>query len=203
MAAQRLLAWPKETTSEARKIILGVIKSHNAPISSRELFEKAVKVPAPPRENGEQPLTPWARHLRNSKPAPPYPDHPIRSLKYLKGTVLENLVRTGDIKKVHVKRVLSPEEIERRKATMSKAQLRKTSDAALAQPVSAWLWQLVDESRGRSSSAGTTEEDEKAVGGAGEDWGHLNRRRRRARGDKVKRDVKWMERVERARRSEE
>jgi hypothetical protein len=82
MAAQRLLAWPKQASSEARNIVLGVIKAHNAPISTRDLFKEAVKVPPPPGANGE-PLTPWARHLRNIKPAPPHPDHPIRSLRYV------------------------------------------------------------------------------------------------------------------------
>jgi len=80
MAVQRLLAWPKQTTLEARNLVLGLIKSHNAPISTRDLFEKAVKVPASPAAKGE-PLTPWARHLRNLKPSPPHPEHPIRSLK--------------------------------------------------------------------------------------------------------------------------
>jgi|SRR5712671_1372453 len=80
MAAQRLLVWSKQTTSEARNIVLGVIRSHNAPISTHEVFEKAVKVPAKPRSNSE-PLKPWERYLRHLKPGPTYPDHPIRSLR--------------------------------------------------------------------------------------------------------------------------
>ena len=38
----------------------------------------------------------------------------------------------------------------------------------------------------------------KAVG-AGEDWGHLNRRRQRAREEKMAQDVKWLQALERAR----
>lgn len=79
MVVQRLLAFPKQASSEARNIVLGVIKSHNEPISTRDVFELAVKVPVPPEANAE-PLTPWAKYLRNSKPAPPYPNHPVRSL---------------------------------------------------------------------------------------------------------------------------
>jgi hypothetical protein len=39
--------------------------------------------------------------------------------------------------------------------------------------------------------------------GVGEDWGHLNKRRRRAREEKVQRDVKWMRKVQRVRTEDE
>jgi hypothetical protein len=78
MVVQRLLAWPKQASSEARNIVLGVLKSHNEPISTRDVFKLALEVPAPP--SGE-PLTPWAKYLKNTKPAPPYPNHPVRSLR--------------------------------------------------------------------------------------------------------------------------
>ncbi|KAN0105167.1 hypothetical protein V8E52_011282 [Russula decolorans] len=199
MVVQRLLAWPKQASSEARNIVLGVIKSHNEPISTRDVFKLAVKVPAPP--SGE-PLTPWAKYLKNTKPAPPYPDHPVRSLSHLKRTILEDLVRTRNIKKVHIKRVLSPAEIEQRKATMSKAHAKKASAAALSQPVSTWMWQLVDKSKKWSLEDTKKDDEEEVFGtevGVGEDWGHLNKRRRRAREGKVARDVKWLEKVQRAR----
>lgn len=220
MTVHRLLAWPKNASSEVRNLVLGVLKSHNEPLSTRELFEKAVKVPAPPGGNGE-PLTSSAKALRNASPAPPYPDHPVRSLTYvasrapqpthshphdsfLKRTVLEHLVRTRDVKKVHIKRVLTPAEVEHRMSTMSKAQLKKTSAEALSQPVSTWMWQPVDKSTLPVKPA--KDEDEKVVFGAevgvGQDWGHLNRRRRRVREEKVAKDVQWMRKVQRAREVE-
>jgi hypothetical protein len=116
---------------------------------------------------------------------------------------LEDLVRTRNIKKVHIKRVLSPAEIEQRMATMSKAQAKKTSVAALSQPVSTWMWQLVD--KPKESSLEKKDKDEEVFGaevGVGEDWGHLNKRRRRAREGKVARDVQWVEKLESARRAE-
>jgi len=124
----------------------------------------------------------------------------LRNARYLKRTVLEDLVRTRDVNKVHIKRVLSPVEVEQRRATMSKAQLKKTSSsvAALSQPVSTWMWQLVDKKR-TEKDVGGNEEGAAAFGaevGVGEDWGHLNRRRRRAREEKVERDVKWMRKVQ-------
>jgi hypothetical protein len=121
---------------------------------------------------------------------------------------LEDLVRTRDVKKVHIKRVLSPAEIEQLKSTMSKARLKKTSIEALSQPVSTWMWQLVDDKSKelRLRGARMDNEGEEAVFGAevgvGEDWGHLNRRRRRAREEKVERDVKWVRKVQRARASD-
>jgi hypothetical protein len=116
---------------------------------------------------------------------------------------LEDLVRTRDIKKVHIKRVLSPAEIDQRMATMSKAQAKKTSVEALSQPVSTWMWEPLDKSR--KSSVAVEDKDEEVFGaevGVGEDWGHLNRRRRRVREEKVTRDVRWMERLQRARNTD-
>lgn len=79
MVPHRLLAWPKQASSEARNIVLSVLKSHE-PISTRELFNLAVKVPAPPGHN-KGPLGPWARYLKNSNTAPSHPDHPVRSIR--------------------------------------------------------------------------------------------------------------------------
>ena len=81
--AQRLLAWPKQASSEARNLVLGVLKSHSEALSTRELFEKAVKVSPPTPASNNEPLTPKARYLKSLKPAPPYPDHPVRSLRYV------------------------------------------------------------------------------------------------------------------------
>ena len=131
--------------------------------------------------------------------------HAYHARSYLKQTILEDLVRTRDIKKVHIKRVLSPAEIEQRMATMSKAQAKKKSVTALSHPVSTWMWQLVDKSK-KSSLEGTKEDKVEEVFGAevgvGEDLSHLNKRRRRAREEKIARDVQWMEKVQSARASE-
>ncbi|KAI0263110.1 hypothetical protein BC834DRAFT_1043115 [Gloeopeniophorella convolvens] len=201
MTIQRLLAFPKQASSEARGIVLDVIRANNAPLSTRELFEKSVKVPAP-RSSSSRPLTAWARHLKTVTPLPPHPDHPVRSLSYLKHTVMEDLLRTRDVKKVHVKRVLNHEEIQQRLSTMTKAQLKKSSPDTLSQLQSTWMWQVVEKSKKPAVKA---EAEVKVFGaevGVGEDWSHLNKRRRRAREGKVARDVKWMRKVQRARENE-
>jgi hypothetical protein len=132
--------------------------------------------------------------------------HAHYARSYLKQTILEDLVRTRDIKKVHIKRVLSPAEIEQRMATMSKAHAKKTSVTALSHPVSTWMWQLVDKSKLKESSleGAKKDKDEEVFGaevGVREDWSHLNKRRRRAREEKVARDVKWIEKLQSARAS--
>ena len=102
---------------------------------------------------------------------------------------------------MHIKRVLTPEEVEHRMSTMSKAQLKKTSAEALSQPLSTWMWQPIDKSA--VPARPVNDESAKVVFGAevgvGKDWGHLNRRRRRVREEKVARDVQWMRKVQRAR----
>jgi hypothetical protein len=64
------------------------------------------------------------------------------------------------------------------------------------------MWQLVDKSKKWSLEDTKKDDEEEVFGtevGVGEDWGHLNKRRRRAREGKVARDVKWLEKVQRAR----
>lgn len=84
---------------------------------------------------------------------------------------------------------------------MSKAQAKKKPVATLSQPVSTWKWQLANKSN-VSSSNGTKKDEDKQVFGAevgvGKDWSHLNKRRQRVRKEKVLKDVKWFERVQRA-----
>ena len=66
------------------------------------------------------------------------------------------------------------------------------------------MWQLVDKSKESSSQGSKKVGEEEAFGaevGVGEDWSHLNKRRQRAREEKVARDVKWMKKVQRARAS--
>jgi hypothetical protein len=85
---------------------------------------------------------------------------------------LEDLVRTQDIKKVVIKRVLSRDRVD-------------MDEAAGDNKWSKWS----------SPKGGAEDKREAAFGaevGVGEDWDHLNRRRRRAREEKVERDVRWM-----------
>jgi hypothetical protein len=85
---------------------------------------------------------------------------------------------------------------------MSKAHAKKKFVTALSHPVSTWMWQLVDKSKESPFDSTKKDTDEEVFGaevGVGEDWSHLNKRRRRAREGKVSRDVGWIRRLERAR----
>lgn len=85
---------------------------------------------------------------------------------------------------------------------MSKSHAKKTSVATLSHPVSTWVWQLVDKSKERSWEGTKKDKDEEVFGaevGVGEDWSHLNKRRLRARGEKVAKDVKWVEKLQNVR----
>jgi hypothetical protein len=87
---------------------------------------------------------------------------------------------------------------------MSKALAKKKSKSvvALSQPVSTWMWQVVDKSKESPFDSTKKDADEEVFGaevGVGEDWSHLNKRRRRAREGKVSRDARWTRRLEMAR----
>ncbi len=93
---------------------------------------------------------------------------------------------------MHIKRSLSAEEESRLQLNASKG--KKTT------PVPSfhwhWLWQLKahvpeDPPRPEKKTFG-------AEVGVGEDWSHLNKRRQRARQERVGRDVQWMRELKKA-----
>jgi len=104
--------WTKHATPKARNMVRRVLQSSTHPVgmTSREIYEQIherfpdEKVPAPP------PFTvqPIMKGKYGSKPKPipepPHREHPIRSLKYLKKIVLEDLAREGEIVKVPMRR---------------------------------------------------------------------------------------------------
>ncbi|TFK41688.1 hypothetical protein BDQ12DRAFT_678344, partial [Crucibulum laeve] len=99
-------------------------------------------------------------------PLPPHLEHPIRSMAYLKNTVLP--VLEGN--------VIQKVEMARKKGATS--------------TTSVWKWKAVDKST--LPKPRIPQPPKKIFGsevGVGEDWSHLNKRRRRARYGKVRRDV--------------
>ena len=64
------------------------------------------------------------------------------------------------------------------------------------------MWKLVDKPKESSLEGTKKNEDEEVLGaevGVGEDWSHLNKRRRRVREEKVARDFQWVEKLQSAR----
>jgi hypothetical protein len=95
-----------------------------------------------------------------------------------------------EVEKFHTIRTLSNEEIEHRLATMSKS-ARKAKGDSLPTTTSVWLWKM----KAQPPPPPEPVQVKPVFGvevGVGEDWSHLNRRRQRAREDKVDRDVTWL-----------
>lgn len=105
---------------------------------------------------------------------------PVAS-RYLKKVVLPHLAKEGKVEKFH-----------------TKVDSNKTD---------VWLWRATnkkpkavpDTSTTDALPAGIADLPPAAVG-VGEDWGHLNKRRRRARERKVARDLRLMTRIQDAKR---
>ncbi|KAI0044785.1 hypothetical protein FA95DRAFT_1574238 [Auriscalpium vulgare] len=183
--------FPRYPTAQALDIVRTIIKSSATPLSTQDIFKLAItQVPA------GAPATATKKAIPLDSQDPPYPDHPIRSVRYLKKMILQDLLDRKEIEKVHTKRTLSAEEMRQRLATMTKAAQRAHANDA-ARNIDLWLWQI----RTRPVVVPKVEEEKAAYGvevGVGEDVSHLNRRRQRARELKVKLDVQWVRKLQRA-----
>lgn len=111
--------------------------------------------------------------------------------RYLKTVVLPHMRDKADeVEKFHTLRTLSNDEIQHRLATMSKS-ARKSKVNSVPTMTSVWLWKL----KAPSPPPPEPKKEEPVFGaevGVGEDWSHLNKRRQRAREEKVARDVAWL-----------
>jgi len=167
--------------------------------------------------------------VRTPPPGPPHPENAVRSvrcvciyiptdtalsvsgvyethvsavhacLRYLKTVVLPHMRdHIREIEKFHAVRTLSDEEIQHRLATMSKS-ARKAKGDLLPAMTDVWLWRA----RARPPPPPEPKKEKPVFGvevGVGEDWSHLNKRRQRAREEKVARDVTWLKDLGKIRR---
>ena len=190
----------RRASPEARNLVLGLI-SQNPPLTIQDLYKLTTK-----EQQAQQPETSDPNSLPNPSmrcvchtaraprgcahhPPPPPP-------RYLKKVVLPDLEQEGVVEKVHTKEPLSEEELERMRANLAKS--RKTKPVALSSHVAYWRWQLR-----QARDEEPPKEEKRRFGtevGVGEDWSHLNKRRQRAREEKVARDVAWLKELEAARR---
>ncbi|KAI0711570.1 hypothetical protein C8Q76DRAFT_737144 [Earliella scabrosa] len=168
----------RRASPEARNLVLGLI-SQNPPLTIQDLYKLTTK-----EQQAQQPESSDPNSL------------PIPSMRYLKKVVLPDLEQEGVVEKVHTKEPLSEEELERMRANLAKS--RKTKPVALSSHVAYWRWQLR-----QARDEEPLKEEKRRFGtevGVGEDWSHLNKRRQRAREEKVARDVAWLKELEAARR---
>jgi hypothetical protein len=115
---------------------------------------------------------------------------------YLKKSVLPVLMNRDIIARVHTKPMLSQEEIDARLKTLSKS-ARKTANLQTGKDT----WVFKPKVMPAPPKPEPVREMFGKDVGAGEDWSHLNKRRRRARVASVARDVKWMKDLEEARKA--
>ncbi|KAF8636048.1 hypothetical protein AX17_003843 [Amanita inopinata Kibby_2008] len=179
----------QETTStclrEGLRIVKDVIKNNISPsgLTTTEIFRLAVR--SQPSPSFEPPFVP-----ENEPPFIPHPYHPVRSVKYLKKKILPVLEGNGVIRMRNVTRNLSPL-ASASEQDASKAARDASAASSARQHI--WAWIPVDQ---RTLPKPKIPQPERPVFGAqvgvGEDWSHLNRRRQRARVEKVARDVLMM-----------
>jgi hypothetical protein len=122
--------------------------------------------------------------------------------------VLPDLVNSKKVEKFCTKRTLSQAEIDHRLQTVTKA-ARKEQAISLATPRNTWLWRMATPPPPPKPVPTSTLSKSELLGlprltaadvGVGEDWSHLNKRRQRARKEKVQRDLKWMWALQAAKR---
>ena len=114
---------------------------------------------------------------------------------YLKSAVLPALAKKNEIKRVHTTVTFTKEEMEARLQNLDKA-ARRTANVHSTQAVFAWKPKAPVP---KPKPKPVPEVFGKEVG-VGEDWSHLNRRRRRAREASVARDVAWLRELEQVRK---
>ena len=113
----------------------------------------------------------------------------------MKSAVLPALAKKNEIQRVYTTVTFTQEEIAARISKLDKA-AQRTANLQATQAVFAW--------KPKPQQAPPKPKPEPVVFGkevgVGEDWSHLNKRRRRARAASVARDVGWLRELESARK---
>lgn len=198
-----LNVWKITPERAAIRLVRSILGQSSSPLTTKEIYEQAVRreigqqYPHPPTVitgvSAQQPEKQMKKRgvVRKPPPVPPHPENAIRSVRYLKTVVLPHMRdKIQEIEKFHSVRMLSDEEIQHRLAAMSKS-ARKAKGDSLPTTTDVWLWRMK-----RRPLPPPEPKEEKPVSGTevgvGEDWSHLNKRRQRAREEKVARDVTWL-----------
>ncbi|RPD65243.1 hypothetical protein L226DRAFT_480194 [Lentinus tigrinus ALCF2SS1-7] len=170
----------RRASPEARTLVLNIIKQNGA-LSVQDLYKHTQR---------EQSLT------QEGSSSDADSDGIIPSMRYLKKVVLPDLQQRGELDKVHAKEQLSEEAIDKLKSHMTTKSSRK--HATLPSHVEYWRWQIATPKPQPQPVV-----EKKPFGtevGVGENWAHLNKRRQRAREEKVSRDVDWLKELALARK---
>ncbi|KAJ7129724.1 hypothetical protein C8R44DRAFT_777502 [Mycena epipterygia] len=109
MASHVPKAFLKHGTIQTTDIVLNILRTHKSGLTTKEIFEKVhIMYPhayqaAPPPKNLLRQRTSHGKTYQ-PPPDPPYRNHPIRSVNFLKSVVLEELQQQRWIEKyvVHI-----------------------------------------------------------------------------------------------------
>jgi len=133
---------------EARTMVRRIL-AEEQPLRTQELYERIhrqfVEVPGAAENRAY-----WARQRI---PQPEHPDHPIRSMRFLKQYVLKNMAERNEVRKIMIRRkpLTSDEkgELERKIAKVERRNERKLREGQppsgyVPLEVRAWKWVLAD-----------------------------------------------------------
>ncbi|KAI0337643.1 hypothetical protein BDW22DRAFT_1433176 [Trametopsis cervina] len=180
--------WTRAPTRDALHIVKTVLARHTNPIRIQDLYKQALKEPCTP------PGGSVAIETASGVIHPPQ-DHAVRSMRYLKQVLLPVLASQNHVVQVRVKPTVNAQDRAQMLAKMNKTQRR--SAAVKAATLGYFGWKVKEPSTPPPPRAPRAVFGE--IVGVGEDWSHLNKRRQRARTEKVSRDVEWLREVETAR----
>jgi len=166
-------------------------------LTTHELFNLAVNQP-PSKKIDHEPLSPSSitygkgGKARISAPLPPHPEHPVRSLSFLKSSILPILEGQKEIKRYKERRIpfISTSTVSvspTGKQNNGKGQ-QQSSAAQPASPVTVWVWKPLLYKPKPIKAPRKAKPVLGAEVGVGEDWSHLNKRRQRARVGKLRRE---------------
>jgi len=195
LALMNLHLWQRGATREARSIVLSIIKAQDPAPTLQQIFRLAVQQES---SKGKTTPTPEQRVANDGErtPQPQYPNHSIRSMRYLKSVVIPSLLRTKDVERVHETHNLTAEEMEHRLQSMTRSSRKDV--ASLSSTMDVWRFRI----RTHKPTGTKPQPPENTFGkdvGVGADWSHLNKRRQRSRVLSVTRDVRWLKQLEKVR----
>ncbi|EJD52493.1 hypothetical protein AURDEDRAFT_181082 [Auricularia subglabra TFB-10046 SS5] len=117
----RTKCWVRHATPQARQVVLGVFRARDedAALSTHRLYEECLKVDArlppqfiPPSAQVDPSVFDTVLEGPGNRVPPPLnPFHPIRSVSYLKRTVITDLVERGILQKIHFMRTPTESEL--------------------------------------------------------------------------------------------
>ncbi|KZP08294.1 hypothetical protein FIBSPDRAFT_1052507 [Athelia psychrophila] len=187
--ARNLHASQYKPTRLALDLVKNII-AKRGPIETKTLYELSQKAQLTPAQLQENALEQQA--MASGRPGVADQLHPVRSISFLKRSIMPVLLELNEVEKVHVRhKVRSP--------------IPNVPEAADAAPlprveVSSWPWQIKQLKAPKPKEIFEPASIAAALG-KDADWGHLNKRRRRRREEKINVSLKWANDLNKIRRT--